>query len=220
MIYSYSAIKDFENCPRKFHETRVLKKYKSKDTEATLYGTEVHKAFEDLVVDGTPLPPKFEQFQSYMDSLASMDGDIRCEQKIGIRADFTPCDFFAEDAWFRGVPDFLALNMEKGVAHIADYKTGKSSRYADSGQLELMAALVMAHHPEIKTVKCALLFVVAGDVIVSKYTRAELPEIFSKWAGRANRIEMAVLSEVWNPKSSGLCGFCPVESCESYRPRR
>lgn len=218
--YSYSAIKQFENCPRQYHEVKVLKRYKSKDTEATLYGTAVHKAFEDHVKDKVPLPADYERYAKFVEPLAAMQGEIRCEEKLGIRADFTPCGFFDDDVWFRGIPDYLALNFDTGVARVADYKTGKSSRYADMAQLELMAAMVFIHHPEIHTVKGILLFVVADAVIKAKFKRESLQLILSRWAGRANAIEVAMESGTWNPKSSGLCGFCPVESCESYRARR
>jgi len=210
MIYSYSAIKDFESCPRKFNEVRNLKRFKSQDTTATLYGTAVHLAFEEFIKDEKPLPPSFAHYAPFVEPLAKFKGDIRCEEKLGIRKDFTPCEFFAKDAWFRGIPDYLALNYDTGVARVADYKTGKSSRFADSAQLELMAAMVMINYPTINTVKGVLLFVVAGDVIKSEYTREQLPTILSKWAGRANAIEVATEVGVWNPKSSGLCKFCPV----------
>jgi len=213
MAYSYSAINDFEGCPKRYHEVRILKRFKSKDTTAMLYGTAVHKAFEDYIKLKTPLPPQFAQFQPFIDPLAAMEGDIWCEEKLGIRADFSPCGFFAKDVWFRGVPDFLAVNAPKKIARVADYKTGKSSYYADVGQLELMAAMVMAHHPTIDVVKGALLFVVATDVIRSSYTRDQLPEIWAKWAGRAGNIESAIENDVWNPRSSALCKYCPVTDC-------
>ena len=144
LAHSYSSIKQFENCPRQYHELRILKNYKQSDTEATLYGTAVHKAFEDFIKHGTPLPAQFAQFQRYINPLAAIEGDIRCEEKMGIRADFSPCGFFDKDVWFRGVPDFMAINRDKRVARVADYKTGKSSRFADKAQLELMAAMIMA----------------------------------------------------------------------------
>jgi len=213
LAHSYSAIKDFENCARKYHEVRILKNFKQENTDATLYGTAVHKAFEDYIKDKTPLPPQFEQFKHFIEPLANLGGDIRCEEKLGIRVDFSPCGFFDKDVWFRGIPDYLAINRERGVARVADYKTGKSSRYADSGQLELMSAMIMAHHPEVNTVKGALLFVVANDVIKSEFKRDALSEIWSKWAGRAGRIEQALENGVWNPSTSGLCKFCPVKTC-------
>ena len=217
LAHSYSSIKDFEGCARRYHEVRILKKFKSKDTEATLYGTAVHKAFEEYVRDKTPIPTIYEQFKPFVEPLATASGEIRCEAKMAIRANFTACEFFDKDVWFRGIPDYLAINHDKGVARVADYKTGKSSRYADTAQLELMAAMVMIHYPDVHTVKGVLLFVVANDVIKAEFTRAELPTILSNWAGRADAIENAVDVGVWNPSSSALCKFCPVSTCEYHR---
>lgn len=216
LAHSYSAIKDFEGCPRRYHEVRILKKFKQKDTEATLYGTAVHKAFEDFIKEGTDLPATFAAYRPFVEPLAALDADIRCEEKMGIRADFTPCGFFDKDVWFRGIPDYLAISRSGKVARVADYKTGKSSRYADTAQLELMAAMVFIHHPSVERVKGALLFVVVGDIIKAEYTREQLPEILSKWAGRAAAIEGALDVGVWNPRSSALCKFCPVSSCEHH----
>lgn len=217
LAHSYSSIKQFENCPRQYNEVRILKNFKQQETEATLYGTAVHKAFEDFIKDGTPLPAHFAQFQRYVEPLAAIKGDIRCEEKMGIRADFSPCGFFDKDVWFRGIPDFMAINPERRVARVADYKTGKSSRYADKAQLELMAAMIMAHFPEIDTVKGVLLFVVAGDIIRAEFTRDHLPDILSRWAGRASAIENALTLNVWNPRSGPLCKFCPVTTCDHHR---
>jgi len=216
MKHSYSAIKDFQQCPRRFHQVRILRKFKSMPTEATMYGERVHKAFEDYIMGRAGLPLEFEKFTKFVDPLKAFEGEILCEQKLGICRDFSPCDFYDENVWFRGIPDFLCVNREKGTARIGDFKTGKSSRFADSAQLELMAALVMQHYPEVRTVKGALIFVVANDIIQSKYTRDMLPVILSKWAGEADLVETA---QVWNPKPSGLCGFCPVspDACEYKR---
>jgi len=216
LVHSYSAIKEFQNCARKYHAVRILKQFKQQDTQATLYGTAVHKAFEEFIANGAPLPEAFEQYRAFVEPLTKVPGDVYCEKKLGVRADFSPCDFFASDVWFRGIPDYLVVNHETSVARVGDFKTGKSSRYADPGQLELMAAMVMAHFPTITKVKGALLFVVAKDVITSEYTRDQLPVIWSCWGGHANAIEKARERDVWNASPSGLCKFCPLSeaACE------
>ena len=215
--HSYSSVKQFDNCSRQFYEMRILKKFKSKDTDATLYGTAVHKAFEEYIRDQTPLPETFECYRKYVEPLAAIQGDIRCEEKLGIRRDFSPCGFFDPDVWFRGIPDFLAINHDTGVARVADYKTGKSSRYADPDQLELMAAMVMQHHADVHTVKGALVFVVANAVVKAEFTRAQLPEILSKWGGKASMIETVMEKGVASARPSGLCRFCPVSTCPHYK---
>lgn len=210
--HSYSAIKGYQQCARQYHEVRILRNFKSSPTEATMYGEAVHKAFERYIRDGEPLPEAFARYGKFVEPVRKFDGEILVEQKMGLRRDFSPCGFFDNDVWFRGVPDFLCINRETGVARIGDWKTTKSARFADTSQLELMGAMVMQHHPEVQKIKGALLFIVAGDVIRANYTREQLPDILSKWAGYADQIESAT---VWNPKPSGLCrGFCPVKTCE------
>lgn len=212
LAHSYSSVKDFETCPRKYHEVRILKRFQQQATDATNYGTAVHSSLENFLMKGDPLPPEHRQFQRIAATVQKAPGEMKCELKMGIREDFTPCDFFAPDVWFRGVPDVLVLQGR--VARVADWKTGKSSRFADFDQMELMAAMVMVHYPEVDEVKTALLFVVAGDALARTYERTELPVILSKWAGRANNIVRALETNVWNARKNNLCRFCPVKSCE------
>jgi hypothetical protein len=47
--WSYSALKEYTNCPKQYQEIKVLKRVSKKQTEQMLYGTEVHKALEDYV---------------------------------------------------------------------------------------------------------------------------------------------------------------------------
>ena len=58
--WSYSSIKTFDQCPRKYFHLKVLKDVKDSGSDATIYGQEVHKAAEDYVKDGTPIPEMFE----------------------------------------------------------------------------------------------------------------------------------------------------------------
>lgn len=214
--HSYSSIKDFQGCGRRFHQVRILKRFKSQDTDATRYGTEVHKAFELYLTEQRPLPEAFARYLQFVEPLSRFSGTLYCEHKLGIRADFTPCDFYADDVWLRGIPDFLTVDEETGVARVGDFKTGKSSRFADISQLELMAALVMQHFPTIHKVKGALLFVVVRDIIKADFTREDLPRILSKWAGDAAQVESALENGVWNARPSALCRFCPLteDACE------
>lgn len=213
LSHSYSSIKQFDNCSKQYHEVRILKKYKSKETEATTYGTLVHKHLEEYIRDKKELPENLSDYRKFVEPVARIPGESYVEHKLGLTADFKPCGFFDKDVWFRGVPDVLVVNRETGVARVGDWKTGKSSRYADTAQLELMAAMVMQHFPEINKVKGALIFVVAHDVVKAEFTRAQLPEILSKWGGKASMIEKVIEKGVVNARPSGLCRFCPVATC-------
>lgn len=214
LTHSHSSIKDFQGCSRRYQQVRILKRFKQAPTEATTYGQLVHKAFEDYLMTDTALPEHLARHEPVLAKIKAMPGDRYCEQKLGMKHDFTPCEFRAPDVWFRGIPDLLIVNGSK--AWVGDWKTGKSSRFADTSQLELMAAMTMAHYPQVNTVKGMLFFIVPGDVILSMYKREQLPDILSRWAGHAAQIEDALAADVWNARPSGLCKFCPVtpEVCE------
>ena len=47
--WSFSSLKEYINCPKKYQEVRILKNYSFIDTPQTIYGKEVHEALEDYV---------------------------------------------------------------------------------------------------------------------------------------------------------------------------
>jgi len=210
--WSYSRISSFENCPKQFYHTTVLREYPFEETEAMRYGTEFHKAAEDFIRDGTPISAKFAFAQPMLDALAARPGLKVTEQKLGLTAELKPCGFFDKDVWFRGIVDLTIVEDE--TCYIVDYKTGKSSRYADPGQLELMALTVFAHRPEVKEIRAGLLFVIADDFVKATYHRNKRKELWLKWLAKYDGMDKAFESGVWNPKPSGLCKrHCPVKQC-------
>ena len=154
--WSYSSISLFQQCPRKYHRLRVVKDIVEPVQEHLLYGSAVHKAAEEYVRDGTPIPEKYAFIQEYLDPLKAMPGEKLCEYEMGLTKDMQPCGFRDKGVWFRGIADLLVINGDK--ARIVDYKTSKSSRYADKKQLELLSLLTFKHFPQVKTIKAGLLF--------------------------------------------------------------
>ena len=211
---SYSSLKLFEQCPRKYYHLRVVKDVKEPTSEAMNYGTEMHKAAEDYVRDDVPLPPQFKYVKSTLDNLKRFPGERLCEYKLGLTKKLEPCDFFAPDVWFRGVVDLAVLNHETGEARIIDYKTGKSAKYADTGQLELMALGLFKHFPKITKVRAGLLFVACNAFIKDKYDTAMQSDLWLKWLQKYSRLEISYESGKWSPNPSGLCRkHCSVHSC-------
>ena len=129
-----------------------------------LYGTAVHLAAEEYIRDGTPIPAKFGYVKPVLDSLMRFKGEFLCEYEMGLTEDLEACGFKADDVWYRGIADLVILNREEKTAYVIDYKTSKNTRYADKGQLELMALATFKHFPEVETVKGGLLFVVCEEL--------------------------------------------------------
>lgn len=212
--WSFSKLKAFEQCPKQFYHEKVLRQYPVQETEAMTYGTAFHKACEDYIGNAIPVPEKFGYIQSLLEILNAKEGEKLCEHKLGLTEDLEPCSFNAENVWFRGIADLLILNHEEGSAYVIDYKTGKSAKYADKGQLELMSLAVFAHFPNITKVRAALLFVVANASVMESYKTDDKPALWSKWLGKYNSMKKAFDANVWNAKTSGLCRqHCAVLEC-------
>lgn len=212
--WSFSRIKAFEQCPKKFYHLKIAKNYREPETEAMHYGTVVHEAAEKYIRDGEPLPKQFEYMEPTLKVLLSMKGEKLCEYEMGLTENLQPCAFDAEDVWFRGIADLIIINRENKVAKVLDYKTGKSAKYADKGQLELMALATFKHFPEIEVVRAGLLFVVANKFVTDEYYKTEEQKLWRKWLFDYNRMEQAYKNDVWNAHPSGLCKrHCVVTEC-------
>lgn len=212
--WSFSRIKAFEQCPKQFYHMKVAKTYTEAETEAMRYGTAFHEAAEFYIRDGTDLPPQFAFAKPALDSLNSFPGEKLCEYEMGLTEALEPCGFKDDNVWYRGIADLLIVDSDKKEARVLDYKTGRNTRYADKGQLELMALATFAHFPEIETVKAGLLFVIAKELIKTSYVVSDKRELWKKWFTKYAAMEKAFEHDVWNPKTSGLCkAHCPVLEC-------
>ena len=214
--WSYSSIKLFETCPRKYQAEKVTKEIQYTDTEATLYGKELHKCAEDFLSGViSSIPPKFEFITPYLSELAKYTGERFCELKLGVKkvdGRLEACDFFDPQVWFRGVADLVIVNGP--MAWIVDYKTGKSAKYADTRQLALMAAALFLKYPEIKKIKTSLLFVVSKDFIKENFHVDYGLSVFSELEGLLKHRDIAYSTNTWNPIKNGLCKrFCGVKDC-------
>lgn len=215
--WSFSSLKTFQQCPKKYYHTKILKDVREPDTQATLYGKSMHTAAEEYIRDGTPLPPHFEYVKSMLDQLNAIPGEKLCEVMLGLTKELEPCAFDAPDVWWRGVADLVVLDEENGIAHSIDYKTSKNARYADVKQLDLVAAGIFAKYPKIKVIKSALLFVVSKDFVKAKHHAEMFAKYLEKPSQDVARIEAAIENGVWNPVQGPLCRFCSVKECEYNR---
>ena len=212
--WSFSRIKAFEQCPKQFYHEKVLKQYPFIQTDAMIYGNQFHKACEDYIGKGEPLPERFMYIKDALDKLNQRKGVKICEQRLGVTANLEPCSFGARNVWFRGIVDLAILDEDSGIGWIIDYKTGKSAKYADKGQLELMALAIFAHYPKITSIRAGLLFVVANKLVKETYEVADRANLWEKWASNYATMEKAFEADVWNPRPSGLCKrHCPVTEC-------
>ena len=126
VTWSHSSLKDYEGCPRRYQEVKVLKNFPFIETDATKYGTEFHKAAEDYIQDGVVLPDQFMFAKPTLDALVAKPGRKLCELQMALTTNLTPCDWTSPDVWVRGIADLLIIDDENMTAWVIDYKTGNN----------------------------------------------------------------------------------------------
>lgn len=212
--WSYSSINLFKQCPRKYYHLRIAKDVVEPEAEHLIYGNAVHKALEDYGRLKTPIPEKFSYIKPYIDALLGIEGDKYFEHKMGLRSDHSPCGFFDNGVWWRGIADFL-LVRDNGTALLIDYKTGKNAKYADTQQLELLSLAVFSHFPEVNEIDAGLLFVVSKDLLTVEVRRDDAEKLWKPWIKVVDKLDEVAANDTWNPAPNFTCRkHCPVVHCE------
>jgi hypothetical protein len=203
--WSYSGISLFKQCPQKYYRLKVVKDIVEPMQEHLLYGTAVHKAAEEYVRDGTPIPKKYEFIQPQIDALIKIKGDKYCEYEMGLTENLEPCGFKDPKVWWRGIVDLAIVNREAGEARIVDYKTGRVNPVAVP-QLDLYALVSFVERPDLKTVESEFWFLDHGETIARRYVRDQAGDLRQYWETRAAPM---LADETFNPRVGAHCRWCP-----------
>jgi|APGre2960657404_1045060.scaffolds.fasta_scaffold01060_4 hypothetical protein len=216
MALSFSRLSTFEQCETKFDHLYVAKDVADTDNEYSIYGNRVHEALELYAKGEAPLTAETLQYKSLVDSLLARPGDKHFELQMAIRADKSPCDWFAKDVWLRGIGDVVIINEDS--AFVGDYKTGKVKD--NPTQLLLFACMIMALFPKVQTVKTAFIWLAHNEVTDSRFTRDRLDQMWMTLLPRFEAVQDAVDLGVFRSKPSGLCNWCPAKDICPDRKRR
>jgi hypothetical protein len=215
--WSYTALEDFVNCPRAYHQKRVLKKFKEEKTEAIIWGEYVHKAFELRQAENKELPIELMQHEDLMKKLEDKPGLFYTEQKIALDKKAKPCNFFYADVWYRGVIDYVKVHESNAV--LIDYKTGKP--HEKFKQLMLFALHTFELYPEVTLVNAQFYWTKTQTTTRKIWDRKEIPDLWRHLIPDLKQYAQAFKDDTWQPRQSGLCnGWCPVTDCEFWKPRR
>lgn len=210
--WSYSGLKDFEGCAKRYHEVKVLKNYPFVENDFTRYGTEVHASIEAYGKGEAEFDPKYAQFKPIVDALLAKPGRKLYEHEMGATQDLQPCAFKADNVWCRGIADLLIIDDDNLTARVVDWKTG-GNKYPDLDQMTLMSLLVFLHFPHIRSVSSALFFLVKGTMNKQRITRDQANGLWQRYRERVAKLVAAHSYNVWTPNRTPLCGWCPVTTC-------
>jgi PD-(D/E)XK nuclease superfamily len=216
--WSYSKLKNYETCPKRYYNIDVAKLVKEEESESLQYGNAVHKALAAACSDKEGLPQVFSHLQKWVDRVKSgIIGDISVEQQLAIRSDFSPTTWFGHDVWYRGIADVVKTIGEGDakVAVVIDWKTGKILE--DGIQLALMAACVFAHRPDVQRIRTEFVWLKEDATTRADFSRADLAQVWNGVLPRVAVLESAHKTMDFPPKPGNLCRrWCPVDSCAHH----
>lgn len=212
--WSHSSISSFDTCGRMYEEIKVHHNFQDQKNPASIWGDQVHIAFEKYLGEGVALPANMTQYFDYLQQFRIRPGKLLVEKKYALNLQLKPTDFFAADVWGRGIIDVLTLY--NNVADVDDHKTG-ATRKKDMQQLIIFALLTFYHHPEIDTVHCRFHWLQLGAVDKETFYRHQIPALWETLLPKLDRYMRAFHLGVFHPKKSGLCKrHCAVRTCEHW----
>jgi CRISPR/Cas system-associated exonuclease Cas4 (RecB family) len=214
LSHSFSALKQYETCPKRYYHQRITKEVKDSVGEATLYGERVHKHLEDYLKTGAALPDDSVKLQPLCDTFRTSagDGGFFVEQEYTLNKDLQETGWWDADAWLRFKLDVLVVR-DNGTAIVADWKTGK--RRPDFDQLEMFALAVFSFWPAVNKVTSVFVWTKENAMDKETYKREHIDDMWTRLLTRINRVEKSLETDVWPAKPSGLCRYCPCKDfCE------
>lgn len=212
--FTWTKIKNFETCPRKYLEIDVLKKYQETSPQLD-YGNKMHEAAQKRISHGTTLPTDFVALEKWVRKFTKDSDDpavgIQTELKLAINKKMEPCGWMARDVYMRGVIDLLKIRKRAALA--VDWKSGEIKD--DIIQLGLFAQLVFSHYQWVEAVRTMYVWIKADDCTEEILHRKDMKDLWNEISPRITALELATNADNFPPKKSGLCKeHCPVITCE------
>lgn len=221
--WSYSKLKNWRSCPKRHYHVDIKRDFKEPEGEALKYGNFVHKALEDRIMHGKPIPAEhagklepwahkvLKGYAGAADYKAGTGQTIMGEQQLAINAAFEPSGWFRDDTtWHRSKVDLVILNGPVAVA--VDWKTGKI--LDESEQLMIAAQCIFSHWPQVQIIRTKFVWLKENAETVLDVGRKDMPGLWATLLPEIQRYTEAVRTTDFPAQPSGLCKrYCPVTSC-------
>lgn len=212
-VGTFTNLQAFRNCEHAFYRRYIKRDQPYVESEAMRFGNEVHAAFEQrLSVTHKPLPLSMQCWEHF--AIPFDKYEVLTEKKLGMTERARQTGFFDADVWFRGKMDAVILQLDKGLAFIADWKTGKST-FEDPFELTTNALLLKINYPELKKVLGSYAWL-KENRMSQQYDLSDFKSTFMEVSRLMKLVAQNKKTGEWAKKKSGLCGWCSVYDCEHY----
>lgn len=210
--WSYSRLKDYEQCPYKAFLKYSEKRPDTSDRTAANRGTMIHDAAEQFVRGEGPAIDEMKHFMNDFEEVAELyqEGKVEVEQDWGFTQDWTPTGWHDDDVWCRMKLDqFIWVDDERTAARARDLKSGKKYgneiSHNQQGQLYTIGSFL--RYPTLQAVSCEFLYLDQKAETKKQYTREKAMKLWPRWHERALAMTEATS---FPPKPNKInCRFCP-----------
>lgn len=226
--WSHSALTAFKTCPRQYSEIKVYKRVVEEPGDAATRGNYIHAEIEKYFKTREPMPPDVAAYSTQIHAALDWTGGDRVfigpvsrlilvEHKMALNSKLKRCDWVAPDVWSRSIADLLVV--EGNEAWVIDWKTGKVK--PDSKQLQLFALFVFYHFPKVKTCHTSFEWLKHNQNTRETFSVVDAQTLWGGFIPSLREFKDAFATELWPERPSGLCnGWCPVESCRHWKPKK
>jgi RecB family exonuclease len=216
--WSFSRLKDFEQCPLKAYMKYVEKRSDDHmDRSAANRGTMVHDACEKFVRGEGNFIKEMAKFRDYFGIVLEEynNGNVLLEEDWGFDSDWQVTGWFDENVWCRMKLDNLRIRVRNEedsspeVATATDYKTGKKygNEVSHGQQGQLYAIGTFLRFPSLDVVDVELIYLDQGQTTKRTYTREKAMRLLPSWTSRGMRMTDAT---DYPPKPNKMtCMWCP-----------
>lgn len=224
--WSFSRLKNYEVCPKRYYETDVLKNYNdSEGNEDLQWGETVHSAMAARCQDGTPLPDGMPaHYEAWAQKVLIGGGEIFTELELAIDENFGPAPWFGDkdrrtgqllgpQPWFRAKVDFVKKQGPIGL--LVDWKTGKIVE--ESFQLALSAACAFAKWPDLLALRVSYVWLKEDAESSDTIRRTDMAHIWRQLWPRISALTQSHQSLSFPPQPNRMCRkWCRVVSCPNH----
>jgi hypothetical protein len=218
--WSYSRLKNYEVCPKRYYHTDVAKEFNDgDDNEQLQWGNTVHAAMAARCKDGTPLPSGMEKFEPWAAKVLVGGGEIFTELDTAIDENFGEAPWFAArdgsgpKPWLRCKIDYV--KKQGAIALLVDWKTGKIVE--DSFQLGLSASCAFARWPDLQAIRTSFVWLKEDAESSEVFYRADMARMWRTLWPRVSALTSAHQSMNFPPTPSRMCrSWCKVTSCPNH----
>ena len=215
LSWSWSAIKVWMDCPKRYWYTKVDKSVKDPPSKSMADGDEIHKSIQFYLQHGKPLVERVQFLQPVLDALRSKSGTLIAERSVTLRRDMreTTWDDWT-NAWVRCKLDVVLLSNDGKKAAVIDWKTGKIKQ--DERQLQLCALVLFALYPGLEQVQAQYYWLDIpnqsgqwGEAVV--VTRHDIDRLWCHFNDVVAERDACHLENVWNATPGRHCRWCPAK---------